>query len=62
MSNRKAAVISGGGSWGAYGGGTLARLNADYDTIVGVSTGSLLAPLAALREWEVLKQGGDTYN
>ena len=57
MANRKAAVISGGGSWGAYGGGTLARINGDYDTIVGVSTGSLLAPLAILKEWEFLKQG-----
>lgn len=52
---RKACVISGGGSWGAYGGGTLARIDGDYDTIVGVSTGSLLAPLVALKEWEMLK-------
>ena len=57
MRIKKACVISGGGSWGAYGGGTLARINGDYDTIVGVSTGSLLAPLAALREWELLKEG-----
>jgi NTE family protein len=57
MSNRKAAVISGGGSWGAYGGGTLARINGDYDTIVGVSTGSLLAPLTILKEWDLLKEG-----
>jgi len=52
---KRACVISGGGAWGAYGGGTLARINGDYDTIVGVSTGSLLAPLTALREWETLK-------
>ena len=55
MKKKRACVISGGGSWGAYGGGTLARLNNDYNVIVGVSTGSLLAPLAALREWELLK-------
>ena len=57
MKIKKACVISGGGSWGAYGGGTLARINGKYNTIVGVSTGSLLAPLAALREWELLKAG-----
>jgi NTE family protein len=56
MENKRVAVISGGGSWGAYGGGTLARINGDYDTVVGVSTGSLLAPLTALREWELLKE------
>lgn len=52
---KKACVISGGGSWGAFGGGTLARINKNYNTIIGVSTGSLLAPLTALREWELLK-------
>jgi len=57
MEIKKACVISGGGAWGAYGGGTLARINGDYDTIVGVSTGSLLAPLVALKEWELLKVG-----
>lgn len=59
---KKAALISGGGSWGAFGGGTLARLNQDYDTIVGVSTGSLIAPLAALKEWELLKAGYTSVN
>jgi hypothetical protein len=59
---KKAALISGGGSWGAYGGGTLARLNRDYDTIVGVSTGSLIAPFAALKEWELLKAGYTSVN
>jgi NTE family protein len=55
MRIKKACLISGGGSWGAYGGGTLARINGEYNTIIGVSTGSLLAPLAALREWDSLK-------
>ena len=56
MKEKKACLISGGGSWGAFGGGTLARINGDYDTVIGVSTGSLLAPLTALKEWEMLRQ------
>jgi len=62
MATKRALLISGGGSWGAYGGGTLARINGDYETIIGVSTGSLLAPLAALKEWELLKAGYTTVN
>lgn len=62
MEIKKACVISGDGAWGAYGGGTLARINGDYDTIVGVSAGSLLAPLAALKEWELLKMSYTTIN
>jgi NTE family protein len=57
MANKTALLISGGGSWGAFGGGTLARLNKEFDMVVGVSTGSLLAPMTALREWEILKRG-----
>jgi hypothetical protein len=52
---KKACLISGGGAWGAFGGGTLAKINGDYDTLIGVSTGSLLAPLVGLKEWELLK-------
>ena len=62
MATKRALLISGGGSWGAYGGGTLAKINGNYDTIVGVSTGSLLAPLTALKEWELLKAGYTTVN
>lgn len=62
MESKRGCVISGGGSWGAYGGGTLARINGNYDIIVGVSTGSLLAPLAALKEWELLKAGYTSVN
>jgi len=54
---KRGLLVSGGGSWGAFGGGTLAKINGDYDVIVGVSTGSLIAPLAALKEWETLKAG-----
>jgi predicted patatin/cPLA2 family phospholipase len=59
---KRAALISGGGSWGAFGGGTLARINTNYDVVVGVSTGSLLAPLVALREWDLLKEAYTTVN
>lgn len=55
MKIKRACVISGGGSWGAYGGGTLERINNEYDTVVGVSSGALLAPLTALNEWYLLK-------
>ena len=57
VDKKRALLLSGGGCWGAYGGGTFARLNKDYDTVIGVSTGSLLAPLVALKEWELLKDG-----
>jgi NTE family protein len=62
MAIKRAALISGGGAWGAFGGGTLARINGDYDAIIGVSTGSLLAPLSALKEWEILKAGYTSVN
>ena len=62
MKIKRACVISGGGSWGAFGGGTLARINGNYDTVIGISTGSLLAPHTALREWEDLKKGFTTSN
>ncbi|MDO1449565.1 patatin-like phospholipase family protein [Rhodocytophaga aerolata] len=55
-----ALVISGGGALGALGGGTLARLNKDYQIISGVSTGSLLSPLVALREWDRLREAYTT--
>jgi NTE family protein len=51
----KAIVISGGGSLGSYGGGTIAAMNRDYDLVIGTSTGALMAPLVILKEWETLK-------
>jgi NTE family protein len=54
---KRALLISGGGSWGAYGGGTLSKINNDYDIAIGVSTGGLIAPFAVLKEWELLKNG-----
>lgn len=57
MKKKKVALISGDGSWSAFGGGTFERLNNNYDTVIGVSTGSLLAPFVALKEWDRLKEG-----
>lgn len=49
-------IISGGGAFGAYGVGTLAAINKDYDLVAGVSTGALMSPLVALKKWDVLKE------
>jgi len=58
---KKAIVISGGGSKGAWAGGVIQHLvedqNKDYDLYVGTSTGSLLAPLTSIRELSLLKEG-----
>ena len=62
MTRKKAVLISGGGSWGAYGGGTLARLNRDYNTVVGISTGAIMSPLVALKKWDSLKEAYTTIN
>lgn len=55
MGFKKACLISGNGAWSAFGGGTLERINKNYNTVIGISTGSLLAFNTALREWEYLK-------
>lgn len=55
MKQKKALIISGGGAWGAYGGGTIARLNKNYDIVIGISTGALLAPFSILKRWDLLK-------
>lgn len=52
----KAIVISGGGSWGAGGGGTITANCEDYDLILGVSTGALLAPMVALGYYDRIKE------
>ena len=54
---KKGCVISGGGAWGAFGAGTLARINEDYDIVAGISTGALMSPLVALNDWNTLKEG-----
>jgi len=50
----KIAVISGGGSYGAYHVGTLFKLNEKFDAVFGTSTGALMAPFAALGQYEKL--------
>lgn len=62
MMKKKAALISGGGAWGAFGAGTLTRINNDYNKVVGISTGALMSPFVALKEWEFLKMGYTTIN
>lgn len=59
---KKGLVISGGGALGAYGAGTLAALNKDYDKVVGISTGALMAPLVALKQWDKLKEAYTSVN
>ena len=59
MEEKKCAlVISGGGSKGAWGGGTIQGLyekyNKEYNLVVGCSTGSLLMNLAATKQMDRL--------
>lgn len=53
-----ALILSGGGSKGSWGGGTIQGLyekyNRDYDLVVGCSTGSLLMNLAATKQMDRL--------
>ncbi len=58
---KKALVISGGGCKGAFAVGVIKQLAATnpeivFDIFVGTSTGSLIAPLAALEELDVLEK------
>lgn len=57
---KKALIISGGGAFGAYGGGIIKGLydieGRDYDLYVGTSTGSLLSPLASIKEMDRLRE------
>jgi NTE family protein len=57
----RSLVISGGGSKGAFAVGVIKRLlrefpNLSFDTYVGTSTGSLIAPLAAMGEFALLEK------
>lgn len=57
----RALVISGGGSKGAFAVGVIKRLLKEYpmlqfDTYVGTSTGSLIAPLAAMGAYDLLEE------
>ncbi len=56
----RALVISGGGSKGAFAVGVLKKLfneypDLDFDLFVGTSTGSLMVPLVALKEMDMLE-------
>lgn len=57
---KKALVISGGGSKGAFAVGVYKHLVQNYplqfDIFVGTSTGSLIAPLAALKKTSLLEE------
>jgi predicted acylesterase/phospholipase RssA len=52
---KKGLIISGGGAFGAFGVGTLAALDQDYDVVAGISTGALMSSLVSLRKWDTLK-------
>lgn len=53
----KALLISGGGSHGSFGVAKAEQLASnDYDKFIGWSTGALIAPLAAINEFELLKK------
>ncbi len=57
---KRALVVSGGGSKGAFAVGVLKRLfnrfpNLKFDMLVGSSTGSLIVPLAAIGEMQMLE-------
>jgi NTE family protein len=57
---KRALVISGGGCKGAFAVGVVRRLmhtfpDLDFDIYVGTSTGSLIVPFAALKEFDALE-------
>lgn len=58
----KAAVIQGGGSYGAYTAGRLVRTKPFYDMCIGSSTGALIACLLAAEDWDSLGNGYTSIN
>lgn len=52
----RVALVSGGGSKGAFGVGQAERLGNTYDVFYGWSTGALIAPLWALGRFDILKE------
>ena len=56
MKRKKGLAVSGGGAHGAFGAGTLAGLNKDYDIAAGISTGALMTPLVLLKDFDRLKE------
>lgn len=63
---KKALVISGGGALGAWGAGVAKGLydfhDKDYELYVGTSTGSLMAPLIASKEFDALEAAYTSVN
>lgn len=55
MSKKRGCLISGGGSYVSIGAGTLSSLNKEYDTVIGISAGALIAPFVLLNDWAYLK-------
>lgn len=55
--NKRAIVIQGGGSFGAFSSGRICKANKEYDIAVGTSTGSLIAPFALMQKYDTLKNG-----
>jgi NTE family protein len=57
---KKALVISGGGSKGAFAVGVykylVSNYNLDFDVLIGTSTGSLIVPFAALGKMDLLEK------
>lgn len=56
MKIKRGISISGGGCWGAFGAGTLAALNKNYEIGAGISTGALMMPLVILNDYATLKE------
>lgn len=48
-------AIGGGGMLGSHTVGRLTKANKDYDVIIGVSTGAMMAGLVAIKDWDKLK-------
>ena len=63
---KRALAVSGGGALGAFGGGKIQYLcqdqGRDYDLFVCTSTGSLLAPLASIGDFDRLHKAYTTVN
>lgn len=63
---KRALVLSGGGAKGSWSGGVIEYLIKDkglsWDYVIGTSTGSLLAPLSAIKEIERLKEAYTSVN
>lgn len=53
---KKAVVIQGGGSYGAFSVGRICKTQKEYDIAIGSSTGALIASLALMRKYDILTE------